>query len=51
MKIGRLFMIIGFTLGTLAAVWLLTQRRLPTIRVSYVVGRGREVGLDWIQLN
>lgn len=50
MKPGRLFMLLGFALGAFAAVWLFTQRRLPTVRISYTLGRGREIALDWIEL-
>jgi hypothetical protein len=50
MKIGRVFMLIGLALGTFVAFWLLSQRRIPTLRVSYTLGRGREVSLDWIEL-
>ena len=51
MKIGRLLMFIGFALGAFVAVWLFTQRRVPTLRISFVLGRGREIALDWIELD
>jgi hypothetical protein len=51
MKIGRLMMIVGVALGAFVAFWLLSQRRIPTLRVSFVLGRGREISLDWIELD
>ena len=51
MKVGRLLMLVGFALGAFVAVWLFTQRRIPTLRFSLVLGRGREITLDWIELD
>jgi hypothetical protein len=51
MKIGRwLTVIVGAALGAAAIVWWVRYRQIPTVRVSYTLGKGREVELDWIQL-
>lgn len=43
-------MILGATLGTLLVVWYVRVRKLPTVRVSYTLGKGQAVDLDWIEL-
>lgn len=30
-------------------VWWIRYRKLPTLRVTYTIGKGSEVGLDWIE--
>jgi len=50
MRIGRIVFVLGAALGAFVAFWLISQRRIPTLRVSYTLGRGREVSLDWIEL-
>lgn len=50
MRLGRIVLILGAVLGAFVAFWLISQRRIPTLRVSYTLGRGREVSLDWIEL-
>lgn len=51
MKIGRyLTLIAGILLGTLAVVWWVRVRKLPTVRFSYTLGKGRDVDIDWIEL-
>ena len=31
-------------------VWWIYDRRVPTVRVSYTLGKGRSVDIDWINL-
>lgn len=50
MKPLRVMLILGAALGAFVTFWLISQRRIPTLRVSYTLGRGREIALDWIEL-
>lgn len=51
MKWWRLFAILlGAIVGALVVVWWIYDRRLPTMRYSYTVGKGSSVGLEWIEL-
>jgi hypothetical protein len=43
-------LILGAVIGALVVVWLVYYRRIPTLRVSYTLGKGRDVSLDWIEL-
>lgn len=50
MKLGHILIFAGFIVGAFVAFWLLSQRRVPTLRVSYTLGRGSDISLDWLQL-
>lgn len=51
MKLGQtiiLFMVV--MIGGLMLVWWVRWHRLPTLRLSYTIGKGGDLGLDWIDL-
>ncbi len=52
MKWERLLLIValGALFGALFAVWWVNGRRVPTLRVSHTLGRGSQVGLEWIEI-
>ena len=41
---------LGALIGALVIAWLVVTRRIPTLRVSYTLGKGYDVSLDWIRL-
>mgnify|MGYP000296171047 CR=1 FL=1 len=50
-KVGRYALVIfGALLGVLFVLWWTRFRKLPTVRVSYTLGKGRAIDLDWIEL-
>jgi hypothetical protein len=49
--LGRfVLMLIGVTSGVFLVLWLINDRRIPTLRVSQTLGQGTSVELDWIEL-
>jgi len=46
----RIALGIAVVLTVLFAVWWFIYRRIPTLKVTYTVGRGGQVDLDWIDL-
>jgi hypothetical protein len=44
-------LLLGAIVGAALAVWLVQNRRIPTLRVSCALGKGHEeVSLDWLEL-
>lgn len=51
MKWGRFALAtLGLFTGALLMVWWMNDRRIPTLRFSHTLGRGSEVGIDWIEI-
>ncbi len=42
--------ILGITVTLAVVIWWVRYHRLPTLRISYTVGRGFAVDLDWIDV-
>lgn len=43
-------MVVGVTVSLLALIWWVRFHRVPTIRISFTVGKGFAVDVDWIDL-
>jgi hypothetical protein len=50
MKARYMILLLGVIVGAAVAIWLIQNRRIPTLRVSYTLGKGREISLDWLEL-
>ena len=46
----RAALVLGVVLGVAFVVWWMRIRQLPTLRVSYTLGKGRDVAIEWIDL-
>jgi hypothetical protein len=45
-----MLLIVGITLSTLCLIWWTRFHRLPTLRFTFVIGKGGSVDVDWIDL-
>jgi hypothetical protein len=51
MRFGRMALLaVGIALITVAIYWWVRLHRVPTLRFTFVVGKGASVDLDWIDL-
>jgi hypothetical protein len=49
--LSRAALVLGVVVGVLFMYWWVRIRRVPTVRVSYTLGKGRDVDIEWIDLN
>jgi len=51
MRFGRVALaVVSLTLTLLMLIWWTRFHRLPTVRVSFTVGKGFAIDVDWIDL-
>jgi hypothetical protein len=51
MRFGRVaLVVVAITLMTIALYWWVSLRRIPTLRFTFVVGKGGTIDVDWIDL-
>ena len=51
LRFGRsAFIVVGLTVAFVALVWWVRFHRIPTVRVSYTLGRGLDAETDWLDL-
>ena len=43
-------LIAGAALGAALVIWLLNDRRIPTLRFSHTIGGGSDVSVEWIRI-
>ncbi len=50
-RFGRVaLVVVAITLMTMAIYWWVRLRRIPTLRFTFVLGKGASLDLDWIDL-
>jgi len=51
MRFGRIaLLVVGVTTTLLMLIWWGRFHRIPTVRLSFTVGKGFAVDVDWIDL-
>ncbi len=51
MRFGRIaLLVVSMTVTMMALAWWVRFHRIPTVRISFTVGKGFAVDIDWIDL-
>ena len=51
LRFGRAaFIVVGLTVSLIALIWWVRFHRIPTLRISYTLGKGLDAQTDWLDL-
>ena len=51
LRFGRVaLVVVAITVMTMAIYWWVRLRRIPTLRFTFVLGKGATLDLDWLEL-
>ena len=51
LRFGRVaLVVVAITMMTMAIYWWVRLRRIPTLRFTFVLGKGATLDLDWLEL-